>query len=130
MSSHAWRNVLTGISQGSFDRIFVKNVDGEMVDIITLLGSAGGITEVTGGGVVTIIANAGARQVVVNLSSYSTTAQINTLFDNYSTTAQMNIIFDDYSTTAYSTIIRDDIAGGSRSNCRVIREDLHRSRVQ
>ncbi len=81
MSSYdAWRNLLTGISQGSFDRIFVKNVNGEMVDIITLLGSAGGITEVTGGGVVSIIASAGARQVVVDLASCSTTAQMNTRF--------------------------------------------------
>ncbi len=94
------RNMITGISQGSFARIYVKNIDGQMVDIMTLLGSAGGITEVTGGGIVSIVASAGARQVVVDLASYSTTAQMNTIFGTYSTTTQMNSIFDTHSTTS------------------------------
>ncbi len=81
MSSYdAWRNVLTGISQGSFDRIFVKNVNGEMVDIITLLVSAGGITQVTAAWPLSITASSGARQCVVDLASYSTTVQMNNIF--------------------------------------------------
>ena len=48
MSSHdTWLNVLTGISQGSFDKIYLKDASGNMVDLLTLLGTlGGGITDV------------------------------------------------------------------------------------
>ena len=54
MSSHdAWLNVLTGISQGSFDKIYLRDASGNMVDLLTLLayierftkGSLGNIVE-------------------------------------------------------------------------------------
>ncbi len=43
MSSYdSWLNVLTGISQGSFDKIVIKDVNGQMVDILTLISGGGG----------------------------------------------------------------------------------------
>ncbi len=43
MSSYdSWLNVLTGMSQGSFDKIFIKDVNGQMVDILTLISGGGG----------------------------------------------------------------------------------------
>ena len=35
----AWLNVLTGISQGSFDTLFVKDANGNWVNILSLGGS-------------------------------------------------------------------------------------------
>ena len=48
MSSYdTWLNVLTGISQGSFDKIYLRDASGNMVDLLTLLGTlGGGITDV------------------------------------------------------------------------------------
>ena len=43
MSSYdTWHNLLSGISQGSFDKIYVKDSNGAMTDILTLLAGAGG----------------------------------------------------------------------------------------
>ena len=42
-----WLNELTGISQGSFDTIYLRDANGNMVDLLTLLGTlGGGITDV------------------------------------------------------------------------------------
>ena len=48
MSSYdTWHNILTGISQGSFDKIFLRDASGNMVDLLTLLGPlGGGITDI------------------------------------------------------------------------------------
>ena len=47
MSSYdTWLNVLTGISQGSFDKIHLRDANGNMVDLLTLLGSLGSVTDV------------------------------------------------------------------------------------
>ena len=37
MSSYdTWLNVLTGISQGSLDKIYLRDASGNMVDLLTL----------------------------------------------------------------------------------------------
>ena len=41
-SYDSWHNLLTGISQGSFDKIVIKDVNGQMVDILTLISGGGG----------------------------------------------------------------------------------------
>ena len=47
MSSYdTWLNVLTGISQGSFDKIYLRDASGNMIDLLTLLGSLGSVTDV------------------------------------------------------------------------------------
>ena len=42
MSSENWLNMLTGLSQGNFDKLYIKNANGNVVDILTLLGQGGG----------------------------------------------------------------------------------------
>ena len=45
-SRETWLNVLTGISQGSFDKIYLRDANGNVVDLLTLLGSLGSVTDV------------------------------------------------------------------------------------
>ena len=43
MSSYdTWHNLLSGISQGSFDKICIKDANGVMTDLLTLIGAATG----------------------------------------------------------------------------------------
>ena len=43
MSSYdTWHNLLSGISQGSFDKICIKDANGVMTDLLTLIGAAAG----------------------------------------------------------------------------------------
>ena len=121
MSSYdTWLNVLTGISQGSFDKVYLRDASGNMVDLLTLLAGAGGtVTSAT----LPLSINSGALnldvsgfctsassplsltggQMTIDLTSYSTTTQMNatvaaalapyvltTTLGSYSTTAQMN----------------------------------------
>ena len=41
MSSENWLNMLTGLSQGNFDKLYIKDSNGAVVDILTLLGQGG-----------------------------------------------------------------------------------------
>ena len=41
MSSENWLNMLTGLSQANFDKLYIKNANGAVVDILTLLGQGG-----------------------------------------------------------------------------------------
>ena len=51
MSSYdTWLNVLTGISQGFFDEIYIRDANGNVVDILKLVGggsSGGAVTSAT-----------------------------------------------------------------------------------
>ena len=38
-SYDTWHNLLTGISQGSFDKIYIKDANGNFVDLLTLCGA-------------------------------------------------------------------------------------------
>ena len=121
MSSYdTWLNVLTGMSQGSFDKVYLRDASGNMVDLLTLLAGAGGtVTSAT----LPLSINSGALsldvsgfctsassplsltggQMTIDLTSYSTTTQMNAAvaaalapyvltatLGSYSTTAQMN----------------------------------------
>ena len=73
MSSHdTWLNVLTGISQGSFDKIYLKDASGNMVDLLTLLGTlGGGITDVISQSSELVVATNGTTKILtLNLSGY------------------------------------------------------------
>jgi hypothetical protein len=41
-SYDTWLNVLTGISQGTFDQIYLRDSSGNIVDLLTLIASGGG----------------------------------------------------------------------------------------
>ena len=121
MSSYdTWLNVLTGISQGSFDKVYLRDASGNMVDLLTLLAGAGGtVTSATppltiNSGVLSLDLSGFCTsassplsltggQMTVDLTSYSTTTQMNaavaaalapyvltTTLGSYSTTAQLN----------------------------------------
>ncbi len=93
----AWLNVLTGISQGSFDTLFVKDANGNWINILTLGGSGGG-----GGSGIVQSAQAPLSisygVISVDLASYLTSNQITTLLTAYSTTTQINAMLQSYVT--------------------------------
>ena len=88
MSSYdTWHNLLSGISQGSFDKICIKDGSGAMTDILTLVASGGGaagVTDVTSqSSELTVATNGTTRQLTLNLSAYASIAAMNTLLANY-----------------------------------------------
>ena len=73
MSSYdTWLNVLTGISQGSFDKIYIRDASGNMVDLLTLLGSiGGGITDVISQSNELVVSTNGSTKILtLNLGGY------------------------------------------------------------
>ena len=125
-SYDTWYNLLTGLSRGAFDRLEVRDSNGVMQNILTLLGNSGGggISDVQVSAPLSVASSGAVRTVSINLSSYSTSAQMqallngkqNTLtagasitivgntinFDGslFFTAAQTSIIFTAYSSTS------------------------------
>ena len=91
MSSYdTWLNVLTGISQGSFDKIYIRDASGNMIDLLTLLGSfGGGITDHTSNSSELVVTTQGTTKILtLNLGGYVTnTALTNALAAYTDTTA-------------------------------------------
>ena len=77
MSSYdTWLNVLTGISQGSFDKIYLRDANENMVDLLTLLGTLdGGITDVISQSSELVVSTNGATRILtLNLGGYLSSA--------------------------------------------------------
>ena len=91
MSSYdTWHNLLSGISQGSFDKICVKDSNGAMTDILTLLAGAGGtVTSAT------LPLNINSGVLSLDLSGFCTSASTPLSL----TGGQMTIDLTSYSTT-------------------------------
>ena len=73
MSSYdTWLNVLTGISQGSFDKIYLRDANGNMVDLLTQLGTlGGGITDVISQSSELVVTTNGTTKILaLNLGGY------------------------------------------------------------
>ena len=73
MSSYdTWLNVLTGISRGSFDKIYIRDANGNMVDLLTLLGSiGGGLTDVISQSSELVVTTNGTTKILtLNLGGY------------------------------------------------------------
>jgi hypothetical protein len=91
MSSYdTWLNVLTGISRGSFDKIYIRDANGNMVDLLTLLGSiGGGITDVISQSSELVVSTNGSTKILtLNLGGHVTnTALTNALAAYTDTTA-------------------------------------------
>ena len=90
MSSYdTWLNVLTGISQGSFDNIYRRDASGNMVDLLTLLGSLGSVTDVISTSSELVVTTNGTTKILaLNLGGYVTsTALTNALAAYTDTTA-------------------------------------------
>ena len=91
MSSYnTWHNLLGGIAQGSFDKIYVKDSNGAMTDILTLPAGAGGtVTSAT----LPLSINSGVV-LGLDLSGFCTSASAPLSL----TSGQMTIDFTSYST--------------------------------
>ena len=73
MSSYdTWLNVLTGMSQGSFDKIYLRDASGNMVDLLTQLGTlGGGITDVISQSSELVVTTNGTTKILaLNLGGY------------------------------------------------------------
>ena len=88
-SRDTWLNVLTGISQGSFDKIYLRDASGNMVDLLTLLGSLGSVTDVISNSSELVVTTNGTTKILtLNLGGYVTsTALTNALAAYTDTTA-------------------------------------------
>ena len=95
MSSYdTWHNLLSGISQGSFDKIYIRDASGNVVDILSLLAGANGtVTSAS----LPLSINSGVLSL--DLSGFCTSAstplsltsgQMTIDLTSYSTTSQMN----------------------------------------
>ena len=77
-----WYNLLTGLSQGAFDVLEVRDSNGSMTNILTLIGNSGsGITDVQVSAPLTVASSGSVRTVGINLGSYSTSAQTQVLLN-------------------------------------------------
>ena len=75
-----WYNLLTGLSQGAFDVLEVRDGNGNMTNILTLIGnSSNAISDVQVSAPLTVASSGSVRTVGINLGSYSTTAQVQAL---------------------------------------------------
>ena len=91
MSSYdTWLNVLTGISQGSFDKIYLRDASGNMVDLLTLLGSLGSVTDVISNTSELVVTTSGTTKILtLNLGGYVTSTALASALAAYTdTTAQ------------------------------------------
>ena len=91
MSSYdTWQNALTGISQGSFDKIYIRDASGNMVDLLTLLGSIGGITDVISQSSELVVTTNGATKILtLNLGRYATNAALTNALAAYTDTTAL-----------------------------------------
>ncbi len=97
MSSYdTWHNLLSGISQGAFDKIYVKDNNGAMKDILTLLAGAGGTVT---SAALPLSINSGVLNL--HLSRFSTPASTPPSL----TRGQMTIDLTSYSTTTLDSIV-------------------------
>ncbi len=71
-----------GLSQGDFTTLRVLS-GGVMTDVLTLIGSVGGIATLIGAGAAVVTGSGSTRTITVDLSAYATTAAVNTLLANY-----------------------------------------------
>ena len=77
-----WYNLLTGLSQGAFDVLEVRDANGSMTNILTLIGnSSNAISDVQVSAPLTVASSGSVRTVGINLGSYSTTAQTQVLLN-------------------------------------------------
>ena len=94
MSSYdTWLNVLTGISQGSFDKIYIRDASGNMIDLLTLLGSlGGGITDLTSNSSELVVTTNGTTKILtLNLGGYVTNTALTNALAAYTDTMALTI---------------------------------------
>ena len=93
MSSYdTWLNVLTGISQGSFDKIYLRDASGNMVDLLTLLGSSGSVMNVISNSSELVVTTNGTTKILtLNLGGYVTSTALTNALAAYTDTTALTI---------------------------------------
>ena len=73
-----WQNILTGISEGRFHTLIVRDSSGNFQDILTLIAasSSSGISNVLASSPLSVATSGSVRTLSIDLGSYSTTAQV------------------------------------------------------
>ena len=72
-----WLNVLTGISQVSYDKFYLRDASGNMVDLLTLLGSLGTVTNVIANSSQLVVTTNGTTKILtLNLSGCMTSTAL------------------------------------------------------
>ena len=91
MSSYdTWLNVLTGISQGSFDKIHLRDASGNMVDLLTLLGSLGSVTDVISNSSELVVTTNGTTKILtLSLGGYVTSTALKNALAAYTDTTAL-----------------------------------------
>ena len=80
------------------DKLFLLDTNDILQNVLLLIanggsggsGGSGGITTLSGSGAAIVTGTATNKNILVDLSMYSTTTQINSLLNNYSTTSVVN----------------------------------------
>ena len=89
-SSDTWLNVLTSISQGSFDKIYLRDANGNMVDLLTLLGSLGSVTDVISNSSELVVTMNGTTKILtLNLGGYVTSTALTNVLAAYTDTTAL-----------------------------------------
>ena len=129
-SYDTWYNLLTRLSQGAFDVLEVRDANGNMTNILALIGnSSNAISDVQVSAPLTVASSGTVRTVGINMGSYSTTAQTQVLlngkqdsltaggsisivgntisFDGslYFTATQISLLFGAYTPTSNLTVL-------------------------
>ena len=85
-------NILTGISQGSFDKIYLRDASGNMVDLLTLLGSLGSVTDVISNSSELVVTSSGTTKILtLNLGGYVTSTALTNALAAYTDTTTLTI---------------------------------------
>ena len=73
-----WENLLTGISAGSFDSLRVRDNNGSMQNILTLLGNISGVSDVQASAPLSVVTNGAVKTLSIDLSAFATSASVTT----------------------------------------------------
>ena len=95
------------------DSLFLLDTNNTLQNVLDLInsgsgggGGSSGITTLTGSGAAVVTGTSTSKNITVDLSMFSTTSQINALFNNYSTTTAVNnLLANKISTTHESNKI-------------------------
>ena len=94
-SYDTWQNILTGISQGSFDKIYLRDANGNMVDLLTLLGSLGSVTDVISNSSELVVTTSGTTKILtLNLGGYVTSTALTNALAAYTDTTALTIFLE------------------------------------
>ena len=92
------------------DALYLLDSANTLQNVLDLIGSGGGsggggggITTLTGSGGAVVTGTSTSKNILVDLSMFSTTTQINTLLSNYSTTTAINNLLANYIPTTHES---------------------------